>query len=365
VRRGAAFAAAVGALAGTLLAVLPGAPASAHAADAPAATDYRTRLVAVTPRVPGVEVRVVENGARLELHNRTDHEVAVLGYSGEPYLRITPDGVFANTRSPATYLNQTLDGKTTPPRSAGVDTKAPPSWRRESREPVVRWHDHRTHWMGSGAPPVVASQPGAAHRVADWTVDLVANGSPVKITGTLDYAPPPVAPLWWAGMLLVAGAVVLAGRWRHGVLALGAALGLAAVAELVDGTGRMIDAGATGIGVLGALLTEETYGTLTALGALAAAVLAVRRSPVAPFALALAAACLGILGGATDVAVFLHAIAPVPWSGDLARVCTAATIALCTGVALAGWLRVRADRAPRAVPRASTAPEGTVSPTPG
>jgi hypothetical protein len=331
----------VAGVAGVLLALLPAAPASAHAADAPAATDFRTRLVSVTPRPAGVTVRVVENGARIEVRNRSDREVVVLGYSAEPYLRIGPDGVFTNTRSPATYLNETFGGTSKPPASA--DAKATPAWRRIGGTPVARWHDHRTHWMGNGLPPTAAADPGSEHRIADWTVGLTSGGTPVTVAGTLDYYPAPSAPAWWVAMILVAGLVAVLARraWQWAVPALGGVLAVAAIAELADGVGRALDSGATGVGVLGALLTIETYGTLTALAALAAAVLGLRRRPAAPFALALAAACLGVLGGLTDVAVFAHALAPVPWSGSVARLCTAATIALCAGVAVAGALRSR------------------------
>jgi len=354
VSRGSVFsvAAAATVLAGVLLALLPATPASAHGGATPAGTDYRSRLVAVKPEVSGLHLRVVQDGAHLELRNKTGREVMVLGYSGEPYLRITPEGVDVNTRSPAAYVNKTIDGRTAPPKDADAD--AEPSWRRQSSEPVARWHDHRAHWMEAGSPPAVQDDPHSAHRISTWTVDLVADGTTVKATGTLDYLPPPAAPVWWAGMLVAAGAVALLGRWRHGLPVLGAALAVAGAAELADGIGRTIEEGATGIGALGALLTSETYGTLTALTALAAAVLAVRRSPVAPFALALAAVCLAVLGGLTDVGVFSHALAPVPWAPELARLCTAAAIAVPAGVAVAGWLRVRADRpAPVAAPAAS------------
>jgi hypothetical protein len=337
--------AAGGLLAGALLAVLPAAPAWAHD-QVPAASDYRTELVAVTPQPRGVQVRVVENGSRIEVANRTGRDVTVLGYAGEPYLRITPEAVYANTRSPATAINDSKSKIKTLPTDARVEAKAAPSWKRIGDEPIARWHDHRSHWTGSGLPPAAEAEPGSPHRLRNWTVELVADRTPVKVTGTLDYAPPPATPVWWAGMLVAAAAVVLLGRWRrYGIRAIGAALAVGAGAELLDGVGRVLDSGATGLDVLARLLTTETYGTLSALGALAAAVVALRRQPAAPFALALAGACLAVLGGVTDAAVFSQAFAPVPWSGEVARVCTAAAIAAGAGATVAGWLRARANLA--------------------
>ena len=58
------------------------APAAAHGADAPDATDYRTEVTGLSPCDTGVTVRAVEAGARLELSNDTGATVTVLGYSG-------------------------------------------------------------------------------------------------------------------------------------------------------------------------------------------------------------------------------------------------------------------------------------------
>ena len=71
--------------------------------------------------------------------------VEVLGYDGEPYLSVRPDGVYENVHSPAVYLNATLAGTATLPPEA--DATLPPSWRKVSSSPVARWHDARTHWL--------------------------------------------------------------------------------------------------------------------------------------------------------------------------------------------------------------------------
>ena len=62
-------------------------------------------MTALTPALPGVTVRVLQFGDDLELVNRSGTEVVVPGYEDEPYLRIGPDGVWRNQRSPATYIN--------------------------------------------------------------------------------------------------------------------------------------------------------------------------------------------------------------------------------------------------------------------
>ncbi|MFW5933796.1 MAG: hypothetical protein ACOCT8_03600, partial [Actinomycetota bacterium] len=87
-------------LAGTLL--LP-APADAHTRG-----DETTNVVSevvAEPDLPEVAWTVHTGGLAVELVNHGSSTVTVEGYDGEPYLRIGPDGVEHNRRSPATYLN--------------------------------------------------------------------------------------------------------------------------------------------------------------------------------------------------------------------------------------------------------------------
>src|SRR5687768_12885127 len=77
------------------LVMLPAAPALAHGADAPDATNYRVTITA-TPDLPGLTVTAIEAGARLQVVNDSGKTVEVLGYSGEPYVEIRPDGVYEN-----------------------------------------------------------------------------------------------------------------------------------------------------------------------------------------------------------------------------------------------------------------------------
>ena len=171
-------------------------PAWAHGADAPDGTDYRTAVTAVSPARPGLTVRAVEAGARLELTNHAGTTVEVLGYYGEPYLSVRPDGVYENVHSPAVYLNATLTGT--------ADAARPRPTRRCRRRgaqassvPVARWHDHRVALDARRPPPPsVAAGPTGPQRVRDWAVPLRVDGAPpMEVRGTLDWVPPPVSPV--------------------------------------------------------------------------------------------------------------------------------------------------------------------------
>lgn len=350
-------------LAGTLTATVAfAAPAAAHGADAPDGTDYRTEVTAVAPARPGLSVRVIEAGARLELTNTGDRAVEVLGYSGEPYLRVGPDGVYENVRSPATYLNRTIAGDTRLPAEA--NPAAAPDWRRVDDSATVRWHDQRALWRESAPPPQVRAAPDREHRVRDWTVPLRTDTGTGEIRGTLDWVPPPDAYVWWVlatvGLLAVGALGLLPARSGPGARALaglGGLLVVGGVAAVVFTVGREVDAGARGVGgVLTGLLGGQVWALLTGLGAVAAGVFALARRPAADFALALAGACLALFAGVANAAVFARAVAPVPWPATTARILVALILVAGAGATAAGALRLHAARPTPAPPPTPTPP---------
>jgi hypothetical protein len=341
------------AVAGLGAALAMAAPAWAHGGDAPDGTNYRT-VVTDDGTLPGVTVRAVEAGARLELANSGGETVEVLGYDGEPYLDVRPDGVFENVNSPATYLNVSLRGGEVP---TSADPSAAPTWRRVSDEPVARWHDHRSHWMTSTPPPQVAADPQRRHRIRDWVVPLRAGVTTVDVRGTLDWVPPPSAALWWVAVVLAAGAVGALGLIPLARSGGAAALAVLAVVGGLTAIGyavaRELDAGSTSLGaVLFGLLVGQVWPVLAGLGAVGAGGYALARRPSADFALALAGACLALFAGLPNTAAFGRGVAPVPFAPTLARFLVAAVFAAGAGLLLANALRLRA-----AVRTAPTAPD--------
>lgn len=79
-------------------ALLTGAlPASAHGAD----PSIRTVLDRIEPEVPGVTIQGVASvSAELVAENTTPTELVALAETGEPFLRIGPEGVLSNVASP-------------------------------------------------------------------------------------------------------------------------------------------------------------------------------------------------------------------------------------------------------------------------
>ena len=197
------------ALAGGLGLVL--AAASPAAADGARPSGYESVVDRVDPVVDGARVTVVGGDAFLQVTTRPGTEVVVPGYDGEPYLRIGRDGVVAvNRRSPAYWLNQSLDGRGTLPQSAS--SSADPEWQPTGARGRVAWHDHRIHWMLAARP---TAGPGGL--VQEWSVPLSVNGQKATVEGRLLYLG---ATVPWPQLLLLAlsgvGTAVLVGRWaRH------------------------------------------------------------------------------------------------------------------------------------------------------
>ncbi|MGY1814401.1 hypothetical protein [Blastococcus sp. SYSU D00820] len=247
-------------------------PASAHVGGEVAGSDFDGRVLSVTPEVPGVGVRVLQFGDEFEVVNTTDVDVEVPGYSDEPYLRIGPDGVWRNSRSPATYLNLDRYGRTDVPEDA--DVTAEPEWVQVSTEPAYTWHDHRTHWMSEGSlPPAVAADPTHEHVVSEWTVPMVHGGTPIEVRGELTWTPPPSPAVVWPVHLALALATAAAGLLARGPRPLGALLVLGGAAALYHALSTPEPAAGVGShtgAILSALLPGLTAVLVAVLGARAA-----------------------------------------------------------------------------------------------
>ena len=201
-------------LAAALLAALAACPAAAGHGDG-AARGYTSSVTTITPTLEGLTADVLQGDDQLHVRNDTGRELVIEGYDGEPYLRFGGGGgVFRNTNSPATYLNQERFGDVDVPASASK--QATPRWERVARGNAYEWHDHRIHWMSTIDPPKVRNAKDQPHHVFDWNVPGRVAGARLAIRGSLDYQPPPessfnpilIAPLvalalagsifWWA-----------------------------------------------------------------------------------------------------------------------------------------------------------------------
>jgi hypothetical protein len=324
------------ALAGFLLTVVLASPAAAHGVGGVQPRNYETTLLRVSPRVPGVEVSVVDLGDRLSLSNHTDRDVVVLGYDDEPYLRVGPRGVFENRRSPATYLNTSLVPTQRPPKLA--DSAAAPQWRKVSSGTTVTWHDHRAHYMGSDDPPAVQRDPSARHLVDRWVVDLRTGDRTIRASGELVYVPPPSVWPFVAVAVVLALAVVLLSRTTKWRAALAIGLAVIVVSDLLHVIGLWDATTAS----TGSKLAESAYSLVgVALGVLALVWMWRRGADAAMPLVLIAAIFIFFAGGLADVSTIGHSQIPTTLPPTLARLLVCLNLGLGAGVAAGAALHLR------------------------
>ena len=195
-------------------------------APAAAGAHLRTGTVAVgygasvrTPSRTGraaYTVGVYQSDRALHLTVSRGHTVVVIGYLGEPLLRIGAAGVAVNLSSPTAAAAGLLPktGRTSPPN---------PGWRLERGRRSVVWHDPRDQRLPAGLGR------------ASWSIPILVDGRRAHISGELWRVPRPTPWPWLlvaAVFAVLAGAVALGREWarlRAGCIALGVVSAVAAM----------------------------------------------------------------------------------------------------------------------------------------
>jgi hypothetical protein len=275
--------------------VLVAPPVRAGALGGAEPSNYRTRVLAVRPPVPGLSVEVVDAGTRLRLANGGPDDVVVLGYRSEPWLRVPPGG-------------------------------------------VVTWQDRRARWEAEEPPAQVRRAPGSAHVVIpEWIVPLRTGGQLVEVVGEVRWVPGPSPLPWLAGAAVLAMAVAAVGRARRWVGGLVAALGLVVALDLVQVAGAWAGAEAPPAGALPPLAASAAGWVVAGL---AVRQLLRGRLESGLFQLLLAAGLLTVVGGLGDLGFLLRSELPNGLPGWVARAAVTAKIGLGLGALVAAGLRL-------------------------
>ena len=315
-RRGRAALAVTATVVGVL--AVAASPALAHDSEELAATNYRAAVVSLDPAPGGASARVIEAGNRVELSNRGDEEIVVLGYEGEPMLRVGRSGVFENRRSPSVFTSATRP-LAVPPDAAAT---AEPRWQRISAGPVARWHDHRVD-RGQTA------KAGASW----WAIPLRQDNRPITLLGSLRHVPGP-NPLPWLGVAAalvagVAGAAVLRPRgWRALVAA---ALATTVVLDVVHGVGRLTASYSPIVN----RLFDLFFPLLGWIGGAAALRQLARRPHELPSSAGLAGLVLFFIGGLGGVEALSSSQLVFSYSPNLARLAVTAALGIGGGLLVA------------------------------
>jgi hypothetical protein len=171
--------------------------------------DYRSSVRAIEPATPGVEARVLDHDDAIELTNRGDRDVVVLGYEGEPWIRIRANGAVQvderaasarerEDRAGVAYELASYDyahgGEEHEPAPAGGEDRPAdgPRWVTLDRTGRHAWHDARIRWREPGLPPQVTDESRET-KIRDWRVPLRIGTAAGAIEGTLVWVGEPSA----------------------------------------------------------------------------------------------------------------------------------------------------------------------------
>jgi hypothetical protein len=202
----AALAAAV-----ALACLLGAGPASAHLRSGTVAVDYRATIA--TPVTAAYAVQIYQSDHGLSLTLRPGHVVVMLGYLGEPVIRLDAAGLWVNAASP-TALAMHLVAK-----GRGVSASGP-RWRLQPGRHTVLWHDARVQGLPAGV------------HAGRWSVPLVIDGRRGDLRGDLRRFPAPVVWVWLTLLAawLAAGVAPMLPRWRSRARPVAIGLGVTAAA---------------------------------------------------------------------------------------------------------------------------------------
>ncbi|MGH3872494.1 MAG: hypothetical protein ACRDSR_13480 [Pseudonocardiaceae bacterium] len=306
-------------------------PAAAHIVGTGGSpTNYRTTVTAIRPAVPTVAVTVGLGGQWVRVTNQGSAQIVVLGYQGEPFLRLSGNQVQVNAHSSTAEQTGQAPATRDPASPAGE-----PGWVALRDGNIATWADARI-------------DPPSEQVAGSWELPLVVDGQRVTVAGTRDLIPPPSPWPWLAALGLLAAAVAAAGwlrDWQRPMAAVVAAGILAFVAHLV-GTGFVPQRN-------GPLLGWVGVGAVAAFSVLIGAVAVVstlRGRESAPDRL-VTVGIMVLLLAATDISVLWNSQLPFAGPAGLDRGLTVLTYATALGLLVAGARLVRTARS-----RAGSAP---------
>ncbi len=256
--------------------------AEAHLRSGTVAVDYVAQLQ--NADTPAYSVRVFQSDRGLTLTARPGHVIVLVGYLGEPVLRLDRAGLWIDAASPTAVAVGVLS-------KSDAATSPAPRWRLEPGRHSVSWHDARLQ----GLPADVRRGP--------FSVPLRVDGRRTSLTGVLvRHAAPPLA-LWLALLagVLVAGAVA---PLVAGTRALGPA---AAACALVASLSACVFAAAFALGAYASPGTwiesvDEVVFIAVGLGLL------LRGPRHLHVAAAIGLGLVGLAAGLLDGAVFFHGV---------------------------------------------------------
>ena len=291
----------------SLIALVAPGVASAHVRIGTLAVDVRVRVT--NPRASARDafaLSVSEADRALHLTIRNGHRLVVLGYLGEPFLRLDARGLAVNLGSPTAA-------------AAGLVSKSEVARHRDGW--LLRRGVRTAVWRD---PRLQEPLPSDVAR-AGWSIPIRVDGRSTRITGELQRVPAP--SLWpWLLVALASGSLGglgAIGRRRQRIRVSCTVFGaVAVIAGIVAALGPAFEAGASGMRV------AAVYEFLLAAGGVGFAIWGPSEVRVAALGWL---ALLGLFSGLVCGQVFLHGFVLSVLPATFTR--TAAALAVGFGAA--------------------------------
>ncbi len=299
-------------------ALLTPAAAGAHLRTGTVAVDYEASVSSPRSSAAGpFSVGVYASDLALHLSVGRGHSVVVIGYLGEPFLRVGPSAVRVNWASPTAAAAGLLK------KGQYAAGGRPAAWHPLHGGHSVVWHDSRVSSLAPGA------------RSGHWVVPILVDGRRAEITGGVQRLRNPTLWPWLIVLALFCGGGAVIARVRQprplatSCIALGA---IAAGAAVVTALSFAFDAYASPGTWIG--------GADEAVFAAAGAAVLIWAPPRAHVAAGLGLGLLGLAIGLSKGQVFLHAEVLSALPGTAARVFVTLSIGAGAAAGLLGsvWL---------------------------
>ena len=191
-----------------VISALTFAPQHMGSGDAVQPRNTQSVIESISPELPdGVNVSIVGSDTFVRVRSN-GHEVQVLGYEGEPYIRIdTKNVVQVNDASATTVLSSDRYGNVD---LSNFKKSSVPKWRTIATNGEAMWHDHRSHWMSPIKPGVIDDEG----TVLRWVIPMYVDGTVTNVHGTL-YLRSSASVLWWAIAFMAAAFGIWLAMKKH------------------------------------------------------------------------------------------------------------------------------------------------------
>ena len=128
--------------------------AFAHGIGGASGSNSTSKVIKITPKTTYFSAISTKNGQEIKITKTSKHTLSILGIESEPYIKISNDGVFVNTKSGTYLINQSTNTNINQAELNSQFEKnnnkaAEPKYQKVSNQQSYTFHDHRIHYMGS------------------------------------------------------------------------------------------------------------------------------------------------------------------------------------------------------------------------